>query len=169
MIFFTPHALVPTVTRTRPTRACGQFLALFARRTGNRCAPPRGSTSYIRKQFDFLTLRQRGGLLGGRNFLFFLHPRKSGAFVCFVGHLTEMTDAREVCHHCHQFPKTFLNVSNFLFSNFFKKEVAIVASARKLMKIRRFLLPPPLATAGKFATLLFIFTTISPATRSFRP
>ena len=62
--------LVPPVARTRPTRARGKFFALFPRRTGNRCAPPRGSTSYIRKQFDFLTLRQRGGLPGGKNFLF---------------------------------------------------------------------------------------------------
>lgn len=83
--------------------------------------------------------------------------------------LIEMTVACEVCHHCHYFPKTFLNVSNFLFFNFFIKEVAIVASARKLRKIRRFLLPPPLATTGKFATNLFIPTTISPTTRSFRP
>ena len=40
----------------------------------------------------------------------------------------------------------------------------MVACARKLIQIRRFLLPPHLATAGKFATFLFMFASIIPTT-----
>jgi hypothetical protein len=45
----------------------------------------------------------------------------------------------------------------------------MVVGARKLMQITRFLLPLHLATAGKFATLLFICIFISLTTRYFRP
>ena len=45
----------------------------------------------------------------------------------------------------------------------------MVVGARKLMQIRRFLLPPYLAIDGKFATLLFIRIFISLTTRSFHP
>ena len=45
----------------------------------------------------------------------------------------------------------------------------MVVGARKLMQIRRFSLPPHLATAGKFATFWGVFTFISLTTRSFRP
>lgn len=40
----------------------------------------------------------------------------------------------------------------------------MVVCARKLMQIRLFLLPPNLATAGKFATFWGVFTSISPTT-----
>lgn len=45
----------------------------------------------------------------------------------------------------------------------------MVVGARKLMQIRRFLLPPHLATAGKFAPFWGVFTFIILTTRFFRP
>ena len=45
----------------------------------------------------------------------------------------------------------------------------MVVGARKLMQIRRFLLPPHLATAGKFAIFWGVSIFISLTTRSFHP